>query len=256
MIKFCGVTVRPAAIFTPILFASLLSIGSILPTFHGTASAAEQKAGEANSTSSAEPLQEAPEVSNAAPIQSKQEANPIQEGRDFLADYTGRALKSIQIQGLPPAERDTRIRALIQEGFDIDHISAFVLGRYRSNLSDEQLTEFRDIYLEYILASYSNELSALGKVDFNLVDAKAGANGSVNITSEVKRDDGPPVRVGWEVRNNDGTSWKIVDVKAEGVSLIVTQRAEFNSVLRNTKYDGLLKALKKKIKVSKARNSQ
>jgi phospholipid transport system substrate-binding protein len=41
----------------------------------------------------------------------------------------------------------------------------------------------------------------------------------------------PPVKVDWRVRNKDGR-YKIVDVLVEGVSMSLTQRSDFSSVIQ------------------------
>lgn len=242
MKKICGAAFRPIGTFSPVLFASLLGLATVTVSVPVTGYAAENAAPEAAAET-------APAAAPAAA--ETQEMAPADAGMAFLSDFTGRALKSIQGETLTDEQRSIRIRELLLEGFAVDDIAEFVLGRYRKNLSPEQMASFRDTYLEYILASYSGELAALGKVDFTLLEAQAQPDGDVAITSEVKRDDGPPVRVGWQVTKGDDGKWRINDVKAEGVSLIVTQRAEFNSVLRSKKFEGLMDALNKKIAMSK-----
>jgi phospholipid transport system substrate-binding protein len=43
-----------------------------------------------------------------------------------------------------------------------------------------------------------------------------------------------------------GSVWKVYDINIEGVSLVRNYREQFKSILRKTKFDGLVKTLEEK----------
>jgi phospholipid transport system substrate-binding protein len=57
-------------------------------------------------------------------------------------------------------------------------------------------------------------------------------SGDTIVYSEISRPAGQPIEVGWRVRKY-ASSFKVVDVYVEGVSMGQTQRSEFSSVIRN-----------------------
>jgi len=61
------------------------------------------------------------------------------------------------------------------------------------------------------------------------------------------RDGRPPIRVDWRVRNGED-QLKIIDVVVEGVSMLLTQRDEFASVIQRSggNVEGLLARLRDK----------
>ena len=63
-----------------------------------------------------------------------------------------------------------------------------------------------------------------------------------------------PTKVVFQVRNSKDV-YKILDVKIQGVSMIVTQRDEFTGFIRNNggKVSALITALRKKTKALKTR---
>ena len=65
-------------------------------------------------------------------------------------------------------------------------------------------------------------------------------NGVTIVDSKLNQTDGDPVAIQWEVRN-EGQGPRIVDVKAEGVSMTMTRRADFVSYIRN--HGGQVKSL-------------
>jgi phospholipid transport system substrate-binding protein len=68
------------------------------------------------------------------------------------------------------------------------------------------------------------------------------------VFSTVKLPSGEPARVDWTVEQADG-SFKIADVKVEGLSLADTHRQEFASVISNSggSVSKLIEVLKKKV---------
>ena len=60
---------------------------------------------------------------------------------------------------------------------------------------------------------------------------------------------GPVLKLIWKIYLDKNKNFKILDVNIDGVSMLVTQRAEFMSVIKNNPnvLVGLIEAMKKKI---------
>jgi phospholipid transport system substrate-binding protein len=58
------------------------------------------------------------------------------------------------------------------------------------------------------------------------------ANGTSVVDSKLNQSNGEPIAIQWEVRN-EGQGPRIVDVKIEGVSMVMTRRSDFNSYIQN-----------------------
>jgi phospholipid transport system substrate-binding protein len=65
------------------------------------------------------------------------------------------------------------------------------------------------------------------------------------VSSQMQRPEAPAVKIDWRLRNKAG-AWRILDIEVEGVSLAVTYRAEFSSVITNAggRVESLLKKLR------------
>ena len=66
---------------------------------------------------------------------------------------------------------------------------------------------------------------------------------------DVINKDGPVLKLIWKIYLDKEKKFKILDVNIDGVSMLVTQRAEFMSVIKNNPNGviGLIEAMKKKI---------
>ena len=90
-------------------------------------------------------------------------------------------------------------------------------------------------------------LATSADIDAVIGVAPAGESDSM-VTTQIVRPNGPPVNVSWRVRKS-GSDYKIIDVVVENVSMGVTQRQEFASVIEQNggRVDGLIQALRQKV---------
>jgi phospholipid transport system substrate-binding protein len=65
------------------------------------------------------------------------------------------------------------------------------------------------------------------------------------VRNQYLREGRPPVSVEYAMKKTP-EGWKIYDITVEGVSLVLTYRAEFEQVTRTSGVDGLIKRLAEK----------
>ena len=75
--------------------------------------------------------------------------------------------------------------------------------------------------------------------------SRTEGRGDTIVSTVILQRSGPPVNVDWRIRAGDD-SYKVVDVIVEGVSMVITQRDEFSSVIRRSggNVEGLLAKLR------------
>jgi phospholipid transport system substrate-binding protein len=130
-----------------------------------------------------------------------------------------------------PAQRVARFHELFHEDFDVPGIARFVLGRYWKTATAEQQEEFVKLFEDYIALVYSNQLAAFSGETLRVTGSRTNAEEAV-VASEIIRPSGaPPVKVDWHLTDRNG-AYKISDVTLDGISMAVTQRSEFASVIQ------------------------
>ena len=146
-----------------------------------------------------------------------------------------------------PAQRVARFHELFREDFDVPGIARFVLGRYWKTATPEQQGEFTRLFEDYIALVYSSQLSAYSGETLKVIGSRADPEGAI-VASEIIRPSGaPPVKVEWHLTDQHGT-YKIRDVAVDGISMAVTQRSEFASVIQRNggQVQGLIAMLREK----------
>jgi phospholipid transport system substrate-binding protein len=168
-----------------------------------------------------------------------------QDARSFVGTL-GREAIAVMGPSISPAQRLARFRQLFSNDFDVPGIGRFVLGRYWRIATPQEQGEFLRLFQEYIVRAYSTRLAEYGGEPFRVIGARPAGDQTV-VTSEIIRQNGAPVEVDWMLVDRGG-QYKISDVYVGGVSMKVTQRDEFASVIQRTGgVSGLLAQLRQKL---------
>ena len=174
----------------------------------------------------------------------------------FVKALGDRAINLLTQSQVSDEEQETRFRLLLREGFAVDKIGRFVLGKYRRKATSEELDEFLKLFEDYIVSLYSSAFRNYSGETFAVsrVVKTRSARDTMVVTHINPETDPNPTKVVFQVRNSKDV-YKILDVKIQGVSMIVTQRDEFTGFIRNNggKVGALITALRKKTEALKTR---
>lgn len=159
---------------------------------------------------------------------------------EFVSDLAERVIKILKDKSIG---KDDRVKALSQiflDGFDVRAIGRFALGRYWQNASEADREDYLAAFRDYVVETYAARFNSYAGESFVVTkDIPDGEEGAV-VFSDIGRPGEEPAHVQWRVRKT-ANGYKIVDVVVEGVSLLVTQREEFASVVQ--RHDGKVAAL-------------
>ncbi len=177
-------------------------------------------------------------------------ANKPKDAGEFLIFFGERALTELQDSSISEEEKEARFRRLLNEGFDIKTMGKFILGRYWRSADEAQRAEFFEVFEEVALQRFLPIFEDYSRDSFTVVkvvqdDKKPEIS---TVLSKIKQPKGPKVEVNWRVRNRNET-YQVLDVAAEGVSMLLTLRSEYNTVIKNAggKVEALIKLLRKKV---------
>ena len=171
-----------------------------------------------------------------------------QDPRAFIAALGNQAIQVLG-PGVSQSQRIARFRQLFQSDFDVPGIGQFVLGRYWRTATPEEQQEFLRLFQEYIVQSYAAQLGEYGGEPFRVTGSRPSGNETV-VTSEIDRPSGSRIVVDWYVVERGGAP-KISDVYVGGVSMKVTQRDQFASVIQRNggRVDALLTMLRQRVAI-------
>ena len=152
---------------------------------------------------------------------------------NFINDITDRASNILSSEDT----REVKIQELIKIGensVDIDGIGFYTLGKHRKSLNDNQKDEFKKIFREYFLKSFSTRLVEYKEAKIVVISENVKNEKYTIVKSKLlATSNRPEVAIDWRVYTKDPSKPLIRDLIIEGLSLARTQREEFNSIITN-----------------------
>jgi phospholipid transport system substrate-binding protein len=181
----------------------------------------------------------------AAPVGAVADVNPAASA--YIREFGAEALKELTDPATPQTEREVRFRQLFVDHFDLAALSKFALGRYWRSATASQRIEFKKILEDFIVHSYSARFGEYHGVGFNVVGSANEPDDAVIVHSRVRTSKTEEVLIDWHLRPT-GATFVIVDIVVEGVSMAVTQRSDFGTIIHDRGgIDGLIEALRARI---------
>tara|TARA_B100000579_G_scaffold110444_1_gene88170 strand:- start:42 stop:638 length:597 start_codon:yes stop_codon:yes gene_type:complete len=162
-------------------------------------------------------------------INSKLFANP----KDFISKLTADASKVLASN----ASKDEKMSMLVdlaEQNVDINGIGMYTLGKYRKTLNENQIKEYKILFREYFLKSFSSRLSEYTDPKIDVLSEEVINNKYTIVFSVLEADEKrPEIKINWRVYTINPEKLLVRDLIIEGLSLARTQREEFNSVIQN-----------------------
>jgi phospholipid transport system substrate-binding protein len=164
----------------------------------------------------------------------------------FIKNLSDKAFAVLRDKTLKPADRDLKFRTLLREGFALDVIGNAVLGRHRQTATPAQMQAFHAAFPDYVIRIYASRLTDYSDTVVKVVgSAPAGTRGDLAVKTTVSgKSVSQPVKADWRVREVAGQGPKIIDLSLEGVSMVATQRDEFDARIQAKGMDALIADIK------------
>ena len=147
---------------------------------------------------------------------------------------------------LSAERREDLFRRLLARDLDIPLIGRFVLGRHWRTATEDQRQAYLEAFTKFIVATYAKRLGGIRVDQFEVIGAKSLGPKDILVRSRVANGGKKPILADWRVRERENT-FRILDLSVEGISMALTMRQEFQSVMRRKEgLEGLISLLKQR----------
>jgi phospholipid transport system substrate-binding protein len=138
------------------------------------------------------------------------------------------------------------IEAKVLPHFNFQSMTSLAMGQGWNKATPEQKKQLIEEFKTLLVRTYASALAAYGeqKFDYRPLRAKP-TDTDVTVQVRVIQPGAQPVPIDYSMEKT-GSGWKVYDVMVGGVSLVANYRTEFNSTVRASGVDGLLKNLQAK----------
>ena len=181
---------------------------------------------------------------------SPSRANSEDAAGAFMLSLTSRSIAKLTDTSVPAEERKARFRRLFRESFDISAIGRFVLGRYGRGATKPVLEDFFATFEDVMVERFAPQFAGYGDTRFEIETIRKLENREQYIVSSsiTPPGTGNKIHIDWRLRHNN-EDFTVLDIVGEGVSMALTLRAEYGSVLKSSggKIDRLTALLRERI---------
>ena len=168
----------------------------------------------------------------------------------FIKDLGDQALAAAADKTLDTVAKEKKFRAILKEKFAISSIARFVLGRYWRQADDAQKERYLNLFEDYVVFTYLRNFNNYSGQTFQITGERDDGEKGVVVFMDIQQNSAPPYKLEWLVKKSSKSGrWLIVDLKAEGISMAVTQRTDFTATISHYggKLDPFLDDLQKKV---------
>jgi len=180
------------------------------------------------------------------------DAPPSEQAKSFIADLSQRAIDRLTEESLNASQRRANFRDLLMDNFDLRTIGRFVLGPWWRRMEAETRATYLDRFEALLVASYAKRFADYRGESLEILGAQPAGGPDYKVRTRIRRQSGTePIDVNWRLRQRD-SGFRVIDVEIGGVSMALTQRDEFNAVLRRGGIDALLAHLEERARSERA----
>ncbi len=128
--------------------------------------------------------------------------------------------------------------------FDFERMARLVLGRYWRDANDAQRQQFVQEFKTLLVRTYATALFEYTGQKIIYKPFRAGdGDSSVVVKTEVVPSDGPPIPMHYSLNRGGEGSWKVYDIKIDGISLVTNYRTSYGNTIQNQGIDALISSL-------------
>jgi phospholipid transport system substrate-binding protein len=169
---------------------------------------------------------------------------------ELVRKVTADVLDSIKADKQLQAGDRKKALALAEEKIlphvDFQEAAKLATGKAWNSATPEQQKKVTDEFRSMLVRIYSNAIDVYRGQTLKVLPVRLPAGATdVTVRNQYLRQGRPPVPVEYSMKKTP-EGWKIYDIVVEGVSLVLTYRAEFEQITRTSGVDGLIKRLAEK----------
>lgn len=155
----------------------------------------------------------------------------LSKSENFISDMADKGIAFLGSEDLTLQQKKAEFKTLLNAKFDLDTIGRFALGRYWRTASKAEKSEYLKLFKQMVFKVYANRFEEYGGQSLKVLGSRVEGRSDSIVSSVLTQNAGPDIKIDWRVRYKNG-SYKIIDVVIEGVSMALTQRSDFSSVIQ------------------------
>jgi phospholipid transport system substrate-binding protein len=170
----------------------------------------------------------------------------------FVSAFSQEGINDILAAPIPNTEKQQHFREMFKTYFDLPAIGRFVLTRYWKAATPEEQAKFTSLFEDVIVYTWSRRFSEYNGQSLMVTGQQPdGAEGTL-VKSTIIGKNNSSFGVDWRLRKRP-EGFKVLDIVIEGVSMAITYRQDYSTIIAQSgSFAGLLAQMEKQVVQLKA----
>jgi len=160
----------------------------------------------------------------------------------------GQVLGVLSDKSMAQDARQRKVIEIVADRFDFADMARTSLGYNWKKLSPAQQQQFVPLFTAFMEDAYLNKIDSYSgqKVQFVGQTVAAADTTEVKTVVQPAESSDSPIQINYMVKPTDGGDWKVYDVTVDDISITANYRNQFNRMIDQQGFDGLMTAMREK----------
>ena len=170
----------------------------------------------------------------------------------FVGSFAQKGINDILAAPIPETEKAQRFREMFKTYFDLPGIGRFVLTRYWKAASPAEQERFTKLFEDVVVYTWSRRFSEYNGQTLKVVSQQPDGENGTLVKSTITGNNNSHFGVDWRLRKQP-EGLKVLDIVIEGVSMAITYRQDYSTIISQTgSFTRLLNQMDKQVADMKA----
>lgn len=142
--------------------------------------------------------------------------------------------------------RYNKLYSAVTDSHDLTKIARIVVGKEWEKLSEAQQQKLVEVFSKLSVAAYAHNFKEYAGEAFVFDSEEETTRGGVVIHTHLTVPDEKDVKFDYMLKEQ-GNSWRIINIIANGVSDLALKRSEYTAILQREGFDALITKINEKI---------
>ncbi len=175
-------------------------------------------------------------------------ARAADEGAEAFINRLGqKTIAILKDQDSDKKQKISNLKDLLNRSTDEQYVARVIMGQHWRQATEAQRGEYLRLFDALVLQTMAERITSYAGQTFTISGSRKVDDQDTVVNSTIAQpSNGPSYAVDWRVRKTN-TRHQLIDIVAEGVSLVITQRSEVNDFVNRSGVDGLLAEMRRRL---------
>lgn len=169
----------------------------------------------------------------------------VDKASEFVKNLNNKVLSVMKNKNSSDDKKDIELKNILKTSVDIDWVAKFTLGKHWNTAKESQKKRYLKAYRDYVIFTYLPHFRDYKDQQIILKNGRVISEDKYAVAALLKQPGKEDMSLEYMIHKNQQGSLRVYDFNVEGISMINTQRSDFNSAVSRKNLDHLITRLTK-----------